>query len=208
MGDGEALPVDQKVKDVVEIAGAGTGIVTDMAHPTELLLHGLQQVSHIIAGATPVMHTVGNVALPISIAIAVAEVAFSGYSLHKTRKHIKRLNNLLKNLKDKEGVGDDTIEAVKFTIAKKEKKEITKTVGCVPFGGSLLNTVTRIGRAIQKGDEKGVDRCTHAKTLWENHLDGDPLAQQVCQELLGKHWEKIKIQPQGWILLKHKMKSL
>jgi hypothetical protein len=148
----------------------------------------------------------GAVLGPAGIALALADMVFSGVSAAKTYAHIVGLEVILKELGSEAKPG--TKEAIVFATMKKNKKLKRKGLGCVPVLGSLCNSVYTLGRRLTKKN-RGVERRAHAKTLWNNMRKGDFCARMACQELLGKKmFEKYKGYIDGDVLLKKKMKSL
>jgi hypothetical protein len=165
-------------------------------------------------GIGTALGTVSLVTLPVGIALALTEVAFSVRSIAKTYSHIAKLKEIKKKHYRNELVG--TRETIEYVLHQKNKKLKHKGVGCIPGVGSLVNSVYMVGRAIQKKaqNSKGKDRKENAKTLWTNLLDGCEMAEAACKELLGeKMYQKLMNLPQedrqlGWMVLKKKMKSI
>jgi hypothetical protein len=73
------------------------------------------------------------------------------------------------------------------------------------------NRLCPLGRTIKKKAQKtkGESRRLAAATLWENQLNGDPMAIAACEELLGEAtYFKIRNYVDGCLVLKKKMRSL
>lgn len=157
------------------------------------------------AALAPVVAVTG----PIGIALSLVESGFSAYSAVKTYKHIKHLERILDTKKELAKPG--TVEAIMFTIKKKNKKLKRKGIGCVPVFGSICNTVYTAGRSIKKRvtGTRGVERRQQASMLWQNTLIGDQCAIAACQELLGlKVYNLIDGMADGHLVLKKKLRSL
>jgi hypothetical protein len=163
------------------------------------------------AGAAAAMAPAAMVLGPVGIAMAVADIALSAVSAASTYAHMIALEEIVRRYKGRSGVRDSTLEAIAFTLNKKNKKLKRKGLGCIPILGSICNTVYTLGRSMQKRYQgtRGVERRAYAKTLWGNMLAGDPAAIAACDNLLGiKTFTRIRNCIDGDVVLKKKMKSL
>jgi hypothetical protein len=143
--------------------------------------------------------------------MAVADIALSAVSAASTYAHMIALEEIVRHYKGRSGVRDSTLEAIAFTLNKKNKKLKRKGLGCIPILGSICNTVYTLGRSMQKRYQgtRGVERRAYAKTLWGNMLAGDPAASAAGDNLLGiKTFTRIRNCIDGDVVLKKKMKSL
>ncbi|MCG8313048.1 MAG: hypothetical protein MI976_07500 [Pseudomonadales bacterium] len=159
----------------------------------------------VSAALAPVVAVTG----PIGIAMALVDAGLSGYSAYKTKRHMDNLNTILERGHNSAMPG--TCEAIIFILKKKNRKFRRKGLGCVPILGSVITSTHAGFRSIKKrlNKTRGVERRFHAKTLWDNHICGDPIASQACRELLGdKIFYMIQNLADGDQVLKKKIRSL
>ncbi len=153
--------------------------------------------------------TAAAVSGPVGLAFALIESTRSAVSAVKTYRHVNALEKILTELGHVAYGG--TVEAILFSIKKKNKKLKRTGAGCVPILGSICNSVYTVGRTMKKRYKgtKGIERRAYAKTLWENCQALDPCAKAACIELLGtKVYGLIDGYDDGHLVLKKKMKSL
>ena len=165
--------------------------------------------SPLAGGAAAAAGAAATVAGPVGIAFALIDSTRSAVSAVKTYRHMSALERILKS-HNKHAL-DGTVEAILFTIKKKNKKLKRTGLGCVPALGSICNSVYTVGRTIKKRVKgtRGHERRAHAETLWKNAQFGDLCAKLACQELLGdKIFNLIDGYADGHLVLKKKMKSL
>lgn len=193
------------------VVGAGVGITNQVSG----VLGGTGVLGHftgaLSAGAGAAMAPAAAVLGPAGIALMLLDIGLSAKSAASTYAHICALEAILEIYKGRPGVRASTLEAIAYTLNKKNKKLKRKGFGCIPILGSICNTVYTAGRTIQKRVQgtRGIERRAMAKTLWQNMLAGDPAAIAACEDLLGvKTFTKIRIYIDGDVVLKKKMKSL
>ena len=165
--------------------------------------------SPLAGGAAAAAGTAATVAGPVGLAFALIDSTRSAVSAVKTYRHISALEKILTELGHVAYGG--TVEAILFSIKKKNKKLKRTGAGCVPVLGSVCNSVYTIGRTMKKRIQgtKGHERRAYAKALWENCQADDPCAKAACLELLGtKVYGLIDGYTDGHLVLKKKMKSL
>ncbi|MES2711976.1 MAG: DUF4157 domain-containing protein [Pseudomonadota bacterium] len=168
----------------------------------------------LASGAAAAMAPAALVLGPVGIAFMIADLTLSFVSAAKTYAHIKELESILVYAEAGSGklaAHPGTVNAIAFTLNKKNKKLKRKGVGCIPVLGSICNTVYTAGRSIQKRNDnsRGVERRSHATTLWVNMMAKDRYAIAACSSLLGeKMFGKIRMYSDGHRVLKKKMRSL
>lgn len=168
----------------------------------------------VASGAAAAMAPAALILGPVGIAFMIADLTLTFVSAAKTYAHIKELESILAYAEAGSGklaALPGTVNAIAFTLNKKNKKLKRKGIGCIPVLGSICNTVYTAGRSIQKRNNgtRGVERRSYALTLWQNMLKKDRYAIAACSSLLGeKMFTKLRVYADGDRVLKKKMRSL
>lgn len=162
------------------------------------------------AGVTAGTGTAGVVATGITTAVggpiaagvaASADAALSLYSWHKTKNHIKNLEEILGQIQsgakfacdcaDADGAAHhDHLPAVlQYIIMKKRKKKIQKGVGVIPAVGSMGTMAYQTARSTYKVSQgtRGQHRSEFAHILGQHLVRSHcVLAEAIVLELVGE----------------------
>jgi len=174
---------------------------------------GVSVASAFSGAAATALTPVALVLGPAALALAIADSIASGVSAAKTYCHIERLNEIYVRYR---GVGDrmfasqDVLNALLFTLAKKNSKLKKKLIGVVPIAGGTVSSSWVIVRSLKKRWDGTihVHRTRYAGILWAAMKAGDPCATEVCVELIGvKVLGTSKQYTDGWKVLYARMNS-
>ena len=184
--------------------------------PGKLVIASNFASSHAIAGATQIsaasaaMAPAAVVLGPIGLGLSLLSSAMSVWSASKTYQHMANLQQIVDLQASLARSG--TVEAIAYTLKKKNKKLKKKGLGAIPIAGSVTLMVYGMGKYIYKRGtgSLGVSRKKYAKDLWTNYLVyNDPCAQAAIRELLGDEiFNLIKNCGDGDTVLAEKLKSL
>jgi hypothetical protein len=205
-------PVPQTaLKGGSTLVGTTSSVVGHVGQAGMVLGHVSTATGTALSTAGTALSVAAPILGPVGIALSGIDLIKNGVSAAKTYSHLSALDRILRDYWGKPGVLPGTVEAIAFTMQKKNVKLKRKGIGCVPVVGATGVTCVTLCRRIQKKRKgiRGAERRSHAKTLWKNMLQRDPLAVAACKELLGAaDFEKLRRFGDGDRVLKNKMRSL
>lgn len=155
------------------------------------------------AKAAPIVSTGVNYLVPAAKPFTWAvQAVIDGRAAYKTIQHTEYLEELLweaecadqvditngKTLLDDGQVFPDTLDALYYTINKKENKAVKRIIRIIPVAGSLGIGIYKIGKNLKKRwkGTLGKNREKYALILVNNAALGDTFALNAIVNLIGK----------------------